>query len=124
MIADRERRDHRPRRDLEGLDHERAQEHRDGDGDADRLGVLAQGGLAREREVLLHLLVEASDRAADLVGLLPAQGGLHVGDGRLDVSDHGLRDGRALALQDALGFTDEVPGLVFRALLISFLAPA
>ena len=73
VVADLQRRDHRARRDLEGLDDERAQQERDGDRDADRLRVLAHRRLAREGQVLVHRVVERRDGLAHLLEVVAAQ---------------------------------------------------
>ena len=63
VIADLQRRNHRARRDLEGLDDEGPQQQRDRDGDADRFAVLAHGRLAREGQMFVHLGVQLRHRA-------------------------------------------------------------
>ena len=112
VVADLQRRDHRARRDLEGLDHERAQQQRHRDGHADRLGVLADGRLARERQVLVHRVVERRDRLAQLLEVVAARAPSSTAlDLRRDVGGDRGRDPVALLLEDAARLLDEVPPL-------------
>ena len=67
VVADHQRRDHRARGDLERLDDERAKEKRDGDGDQDRLDVLAHLALAPLAEVHVDLAVRRDERLDEVV---------------------------------------------------------
>jgi hypothetical protein len=66
VIADLERGHHRGARDLERLDDEGAQEKGDGDGDPDRLGVLAKLALSPAREIEVDEMLGFGERGVEM----------------------------------------------------------
>jgi hypothetical protein len=110
VIADQHRRDHRRRRDLEGLDHERAQQERDDDRDRDRLAVLAAGRLATGHQVILDHRVEGRQRGADPAQIAGGQRGLDRRGPRAQLV--GDVDRQLAAPDAALGLGEQSLGLL------------
>ena len=67
VVADLERRDHRPARDLEGLDHEGTQAERDERGHQDGFDVLADLALSPPAQADVDLPIGLHQRVDELV---------------------------------------------------------
>ena len=113
VIADLQRRDHRAAGDLEGLDDERAERHRDRDRDEDRLGVLPDLALAPATEAHVDLAVglhQRIDEALFVEGLAIHRvlEGVEVDSQLVSLLQREITDDRRLvALEDRLRLLEQ-----------------
>jgi hypothetical protein len=113
VISDLERRNHRAARDLERLDDEGPERHRDGERDQDRFDVLANLALPPSSEAHVDLAIGANERVDER--LFVERLAVHLRAERVEVFGELLTfarrelfvDRRCVVLQDRVRFVEE-----------------